>query len=210
MKYYSQIGQDKFIDELFNQKREGIFIDIGAFDGLEDSNSLFFEETRNWTGISVEPSPQEFLKLNSFRKSININACISDYDGTTDFVYIEGYARTLSGIPNNYDPRHIVRIQNDVRINGGKFYQIKSEVYKLQTMIDKYLIKDIDFCSIDTEGSELKVLKSIDFLKTNIKVFAIENNFQTSEIKDFLEQNNYILHAKIKWDDIFVSKNFTI
>jgi FkbM family methyltransferase len=210
MKYYSQIGQDKFIDELFNQKRDGIFIDIGAFDGMEDSNSLFFEETRNWTGICIEPSPLEFNKLNSFRKSININACVSDYDGKTDFVYIEGYARTLSGIPSNYDPKHVVRIQNDVRINGGKFHQIKSDVFRLQTIIDKYLNKNIDFCSIDTEGSELKVLESIDFAKTSIQVFAIENNFQTSEIKDFLEKKNYILHAKIKWDDIFVSKSFTL
>jgi len=45
------------------KKRDGIFIDIGAFDGMEDSNSLFFEETRNWTGICIEPSPLEFNKL---------------------------------------------------------------------------------------------------------------------------------------------------
>ena len=101
-----------------------------------------------------------------------------------------------------------MRIQNDVRINGGKFHQIKSDVFRLQTIIDKYLIENIDFCSIDTEGSELKVLKSIDFEKQKISVFAIENNFQTSEVKDFLETKNYKLYSKVKWDDIFVINDF--
>ena len=77
-------------------------------------------------------------------------------------------------------------------------------VFKLQTILDRYNILNIDFCSIDTEGSEFNIVKSIDFNKTKIKIFSIENNYQTTEIKDFLEEKGYYLHTKLEWDDIFI------
>jgi hypothetical protein len=79
--YYSQLGQDSFVDELLNKKENGFFIEIGANDGKSHSNTLFFEEKRNWLGICVEPLLDKFQELNEFRKSINLNICISDFDG---------------------------------------------------------------------------------------------------------------------------------
>ena len=76
----------------------------------------------------------------------------------------------------------------------------------LQTILDKNNLYEIDICSIDTEGSEFNIVKSIDYGKTNIKAFTIENNYQTNEIKDFLETKGYVLLKKIQWDDIFVKK----
>lgn len=206
MEYYSQLGQDKFIDEYLNNKVNGVFIDIGAHDGQSCSNSLFFEKYRNWSGICIEPGIEEFKKLNETRKSININACVSDYDGESIFTYIEGYANMLSGLSESYNPSHEMRISNEVRHYGGKVNNIKIEVFKLQTILEKYGIYEIDFCSIDTEGSEFNIVKSIDFNKTNIKIFTIENNYQTTEIQNYLENNGYYLHTKLQWDDIFIKK----
>jgi FkbM family methyltransferase len=206
MRYYSQLGQDKFVDDFLNKKENGVFVDIGAHDGISCSNSLFFEEFRNWTGICVEPGIEEFKKLNSFRKSLNINACISDYDGESEFTYIEGYSNMLSGLSETYDKKHLSRIDSEINSFGGKKSNIKIKVFKLQTIFDMNNINDIDFCSIDTEGSEFNIIKSIDFNKTNIKMFSIENNYQTTEIKDYLEERGYYLHCKIQWDDIFIKK----
>lgn len=206
MRYYSQLGQDKFVDDFLDQKENGIFIDIGAHDGQSCSNTLFFEEFRNWSGICIEPGPEEFKKLDSFRKSKNINACISDYDGESEFTYIEGYSNMLSGLTETYNNRHLSRIDSEINSFGGKKTIINTPVFKLQTLLDDNNIHEIDFCSIDTEGSEFNIIKSIDFEKTNIKIFAIENNYQTTEIQEFLETKGYYLHCKIQWDDIFIKR----
>ena len=71
-KYYSQIGQDKFVNEFFKGKLNGVFVDIGAHDGESGSNSLFLEKHRNWSGICIEPGPAEYKKLEESRTSINV------------------------------------------------------------------------------------------------------------------------------------------
>lgn len=204
MIYYSQLGQDKFVDEYLQFKKNGVFLEIGAHDGRSCSNTLFFEEFRNWTGICIEPGPDEFKKLTENRKSININACVSDYDGESEFTYIEGYSMMLSGLSENYNLSHENRINNEVNTHGGKVNKIQMPVYKLQTILDNNNILDIDYCSIDTEGSEFNIIKSIDFDKTKIKIFSIENNYGIDDIKNYLETKGYILYTKIQWDDIFI------
>lgn len=203
-KHYSQLGQDKFVDEFFGQKKNGVFIDIGAHDGKSCSNSLFLEESRGWSGICIEPSPREFGILNESRKSINLNMCVSNYDGESDFTYIEGYSNMLSGLSEDYNDSHRNRIQGEVNHYGGKVNSIKMPVFRLQTILDKYNISNIDYCSIDTEGSEFNIIKSIDFDRTTIKVFSIENNYATSDIQDYLSERGYYLYTKLQWDDIYV------
>lgn len=206
--YHSQLGQDNFIDNFYNKKEGGVFIDVGAHDGISISNTYFLEKNRNWKGICIEPQPEIFNSLKENRSSININCAVSNYNGETDFTYIEGYSNMLSGLSSDYNDSHRMRIANEVNSFGGKVNNIKVPVKKLQDILDEYEIYEIDFCSIDTEGSELSIVESIDFDKTNINVFIIENNYQETKIKDFLENKGYYLHSKINWDDVFVkSKN---
>lgn len=204
IKYYSQLGQDKFIDDYLDHKESGIFLDIGASNGIKYSNSLFFEQSRNWSGICIEPGLKEFEELNKIRKSININACISDYDGVAKYLHIEGYAMELSGLVDDYDERHKQRIVSEIEKHGGNANQVTSNVFKLQTILDKHNLYDIDYCSIDTEGSEFNIVKSIDYDKTNIHLFSIENNYGDTEIQKYLETKGYSLLTKLHFDDIFV------
>ena len=75
---FSQSGQSIFIDKLLNSKQNGFLIEAGAFDGEFQSNSLFFETQRNYTGILIEPVPSIFEKLlTKNRKLHKINACIA-------------------------------------------------------------------------------------------------------------------------------------
>ena len=204
MTYCSQLGQDRFIDEFFKEKRNGVFLDVGANDGVYISNTLFLEKERGWTGICIEPLPVEFNKLTENRSSINLNICVSDFEGETDFTYVEGYANMLSGMSDEYNPTHMERILGEVNHYGGKIHNIKAPVKTLQSVLDKHNILDIDFCSIDTEGSEFSIVKSIDFNRTNIKVFIIENNYKETNIEEFLATKGYYLYTKLEWDDVFV------
>lgn len=203
--YTSQLGQDIFVDEYFNSKTNGVFVDIGAHDGKSGSNTYFLEKTRKWKGICVEPGINEFKELDKNRNCITINSCVSDYDGESEFTYLEGHTNMLSGLSESYDERHKTRIKNEIEMYGGKANIINMPVFKLQTILDKHQLYDIDYCSLDTEGSELNILKSIDFKKTKIKLFSIENNFGENIFEEYLKNFGFELLTKLQWDDIFVN-----
>ena len=204
MQYYSQIQQDKIIDDYLKQKQNGFFIEIGAHNGIDGSNTAFFEKFRNWKGICIEPGPNEFKKLTENRTSININACVSNYNGESNFVYIDGYSMMLSGLLENYNQAHVNRINSEVHQYGGTVKQLKVPVKTLQSILDEHLITEVDYCSIDTEGSEFEIVSSIDYDKTNIKIFSIENNYGETKIQQFLKSKGYTLAMKAQWDDIFI------
>jgi FkbM family methyltransferase len=208
MEYVSQIGQDRFIDEFFDKKENGFFVDVGANEGVRISNTFFLEKYRNWKGICIEPLPEEFKKLEKNRTSINLNFCVSDFEGETEFTYVEGYANMLSGMSDKYHDLHKDRVIGEVNYYGGKIHKITVPVKTLQSVFDEYNITEIDFCSIDTEGSELSIVKSINFSKTLIKVFIIENNYKETEIEEFLKTKDYVLYTKLEWDDVFINKNY--
>lgn len=204
MKYYSQIGQDKYLDEyIFKGKRNGTFIDIGAGDGINISNSYFFEKNRGWSGICVEPREKEFAQLIKNRNCKCENCCIADFDGNGEFLEIEGYSGSLSGLLNSYNTRHLKRIEREL----DEFEQKKNTIMVKCTLFDNLLIKygltHIDFCSIDTEGSEMAILKSIDFGKTDIDFFVVENNYYGSGLRKFMFFKGYGLVKKIQFDEVY-------
>jgi FkbM family methyltransferase len=202
--YVSQLGQDRFIDEYFGQKENLTFLDIGAHDGVTISNTVFLEKHRIWNGMCIEAQPSEFEKLQSNRNCICVNVAVSNFEGETDFIYVEGYANMLSGISDDYNKTHMERIKGEVNHYGGKINTIKVPVKRLQTVLEEHNMLNIDFCSIDTEGSEFNIVQSIDFDKTNIKVFIIENNYKETNIQEYLETKGYSLYKKLEWDDIFI------
>lgn len=208
MEYISQIGQDRFIDEFFDKKENGFFVDVGANEGVRISNTYSLEKYRNWKGICIEPLPEEFKKLQENRSSINLNICVSDFEGETDFTYVEGYANMLSGMSDKYHSSHKERIIGEVHHFGGKINNIKVPVKTLQSVFDEYGVTEVDFCSIDTEGSEFSIVKSIDYEKTVVKVFIIENNYKETDIEEFLKNKGYVLHTKLEWDDVFIKKEY--
>ena len=56
-RYASQAGQDVVVDRLLSGKTGGIFVDVGGYDGVTGSNSLYFEQFRGWSGLIVEAVP---------------------------------------------------------------------------------------------------------------------------------------------------------
>jgi len=57
-KYYSQLGQDKWVLEKLDYKENGFFIEIGAYDGITLSNTYSLEKDFGWDGICVECNPE--------------------------------------------------------------------------------------------------------------------------------------------------------
>jgi FkbM family methyltransferase len=205
--YHAQHRQDQFLNEkIFHNKRNGVFLDIGANDGVSISNTLFFERELDWTGLCVEPIPEVYERLKNNRKCITVHGCISDKTQKDQFLKIEGYPAMLSGLMSKYDPRHINRINHEINVYGGSKTLIDMECYNINELLEKNNISYIDFCSLDIEGGELDVLKTIDFDKITIKAFAIENNYPSNEIKKFMTSKGYELFEVLECDEIYIKK----
>ena len=218
----SQIGQDKILDSsIFKSKENGVFVEVGALDGFGASNTWFFEKERNWSGLLVEPNPIEFNKMENNPRSLSHkeNCAISDVEMDINFLSIGGPCNVLSGIVEFYNTQHMDRINRELDMyksypEGHELHStrevIKMKAVRLQTLFDKYEMIDIDLVSIDVEGAELQVLKSIDFDKTNIKCFLIENNYGLQTETDFLISKGYKLHTNIQWDSVFIKNDFLL
>ena len=159
-KYYSQYEQDRIIHrEFFLDKKEGFFLEAGADDGIDKSNTKFFEDI-GWDGICIEPSRDRFKKLVKNRKCICVNKAISTSKGTEEFLDIIGYGKGLSGLTKNYDSRHLVRINSETRNSetvDKKTIQVES--LPLSEILKIHNISNIDYLSLDVEGSEKEVLE---------------------------------------------------
>ena len=71
---YSQLGQDLAVIDFYKEKKDGFFVEIGAVDGIEISNTYLLETKYNWKGICVEAIPDKFEKLVKNRPN---SKCIS-------------------------------------------------------------------------------------------------------------------------------------
>jgi FkbM family methyltransferase len=193
--FKSQYNQDKFLEEnVFKGYKNGFFMDIGAYDGVHINNTLYFEKTHNWTGVNVEPLETVYVKLVENRPtSINLNCAVCNRDGTAQFIYNTGYTEMLSGLQEEYDPRHHARLNHEILQMGGSTKVKTVPTKKIETICSEYNINHINYLSIDVEGAEFEVIKSINFDKIFIDVIEFENNYPdvSESIVKYLQSKNY-------------------
>lgn len=185
-------------------------MDVGAHDGVSINNTLFFEEEHNWTGVNIEPLPHIYTKLVENRPAcININCAVSNVDGEADFMLNEGYTEMLSGLANTVDDRHIKRMHNEQNVYGGATHIIKVPTKRVESICTENEITHIHYLSIDVEGAEFDVIKSINFDKVFIDVIGFENNYHdvSKHIIEYLIEKGYKV-LKIG-DDIFMMHNLS-
>ncbi|NND82018.1 MAG: FkbM family methyltransferase [Gammaproteobacteria bacterium] len=204
--YYSQCGQDKWLlENLFRDQQSGTFVDIGAHDGVSFSNTYRMEQV-GWQGLAIEPMPEAFEKLQNNRSCITVNGCVSDSERSAKFRLITGYSQMLSGLVEEYDERHLQRIDRELEIHGGSRRDIDVECFRLDRLCGDHNFAEIDFLNLDVEGAELTVLKSIDFSALTIRVIAVENNYADYRIPSLLSKFGFSLHS-IAGDEIYVNSN---
>ena len=204
-RYPSQAGQDKIIKEVFfKNKKNGFFVEIGAYDGIVGSNCYYFERFLNWNGIALEPSIFQFEKLKKNRKCKLLNNAVSHEIKDVEFIeVIEGLTQ-MSGINNDFFKRNIDIISNNEKS--------KTRSFNLKTIIFEQIVSknvDIDYLSIDIEGGEMDLLNSINLNNNDIKVISVENNIPKEQnFKDFFDNKGFIYFDRVGQDEIFYNSKF--
>ena len=206
----SQLYQDVFASFVIGKQFDKTFLEFGATDGLELSNSFMLENTLNWSGVLSEPSPQwhEVLKENRKYTKI-IKKCIWSESGKIlDFFMSDrGNFSTLNEFIDS--DKYSMPLNTESRKKAGKLITV--ETISLNDVIKEYFNNTSpSYISIDTEGSEFKILESFNFENYRPKVFTVEHNFTElqSKIDELMVSKNYerIFRKLTSFDAWYVSK----
>jgi FkbM family methyltransferase len=204
----SQLGQDVLVDQYLQGKRNGVFVDIGAYDGVTFSNTLMLERDRGWTGLCVEPLPDVFAALQRSRRCICVHACMGNREeASVEFLAIHSgavHTRMLSGVLSEYDPRHLARVDVELQQAGGSKQLIGVPMRHLHGLLRQHGIGHVDYLSIDTEGSELLILRSTILAAIGNPCVTVENNYDDPAIHDAMVGQGYALHTALHWERFYV------
>jgi FkbM family methyltransferase len=197
----SQQYQDVFALGVLDFKRNGFFVEFGATDGIELSNTYLMEKEFGWTGILAEPAKcwHDALKIN--RTSHIETRCV--WRQSNDVVrFNESALPALSTISayTSADHNHQIR-------GRGTNYNVTT--ISLTDLLDTYKApRIVDYLSIDTEGSEFEILKAFDFNKYQFSVITCEHNYtpMREAIFQLLTSKGYARKfiGLSKWDDWYV------
>ena len=211
-KYSARGNIDEKLTHIVNKKK-GFFLEVGAFNGISESISLRFEKELNWTGLLIEPNPLHFKYL---KKNRSKNICLNNLCLSKKYLKKKLYIKNLnlmSYIVNNkdiiqfkdYPLKKINNMAKVAKLGNFKNYECKIEI--LDNIFKKNKINIIDLAIIDVEGSEIELLKGINFSNININYFCIES-YNFNKLKLFMKKKGYKFIKKLHRED-YVFKKIT-
>jgi len=215
--FYSKEGQDKWVVDMLDGKQSGLFIDLGATNGISNNNTYALEKYFGWSGVCVEPNPlpRSFQSLVKNRKCKCLNACVYSKNGEVDFV-ARGRKIEISGVVDTETSKYVSHaIQKNHPIT-------RVSSITLDQLLKTYDLPEvIDYISIDVEGSEWEILKNFNFTKYRFLTMTVENNYNPNScsndcvekqhrdnIRQLLSKHGYILKNSLWFgEDWFIHQS---
>jgi len=205
-KYYSQSGEDIILSQIFKNKSDGFYVDVGAYHPFHYSNTYLLYK-RGWRGINIDPNPKSIQLFDRHRDNdVNLNIGVSsEQSKLTYHIYNHQSYNTFSGTvaEENKKLKHLKLLEKE-----------NVETRLLREVLNKYANNHkIDLLNIDAEGMDLEVLKSNDWNKFRPTVVVVENSSfnledsQSDKIYKFMKEENYKLYATTGLSLIFLNKN---
>lgn len=193
---WSQEGEDMILRRLFESKRNGFYVDVGAHHPKRFSNTYFFYK-KGWRGINIDAMPGSMRLFNKWRnRDINLEIGVAHKSGALDYhVFNEpalnGFSADLSKMrEQKNNTYHIKEV-------------IKVKVRPLRELLAQHLgDNQIDFMSVDVEGLDLQVLQSNDWSQYRPKFVLAEilksslHDLATDPVVQFMTQHDYVIYAK--------------
>lgn len=181
-KSHSQLGQDLLMVLLGNFKRLGVFVEVGANDGSNCSNTKLLEDDYQWSGIISEANPKYSKYLSKRKCFTNFNIVHSN---SKEMLYIN-------------DLSSLSYVSMKKMSKKGSWVS----TITLDDLLDKHFDHneiEIDYVSIDTEGHETEILSKFPFNKWNIGYFIIEHNFENEKSIDSIMFHAGYIRFLDKW-----------
>ena len=173
----SQGRMDRRIAALFENRRGGVFIEAGAADGLDQSNTLYLERKLGWTGLLVEPGRDQFEHCRRVRPRSVVERCVLGpfaESGQTMTVL----ERRLTSIVRESREASLVDFDRHVRdISAqGAVGEERVPCIALGALLQRHGMARIDIFSLDVEGAEIFVLEGLDFDRVHISYLLVETH----------------------------------
>jgi len=174
----------------------GFFIECGANDGINQSNTWYYEKKLNWRGVLIEPIPEVFDQLKKNRKSENLffNNVLKSFKDKRKYIRLI------------YDKKDslITKIESKKIKNTYSFRSRAKTLNEILTI--SKAPKKIDFFSLDVEGDEINVLNGVDLKKYYFKYILIET-INLKKVINKLKRFDYKLKKKLSNIDYLFKKN---
>lgn len=174
----AQFRQDIFALAESGFKRGGYFVEFGATDGITGSNSFLLESQFGWSGVVAEPALRFHADLAKNRTCVRDVRAVWAQSGQ-ELSFKEAKIGALSTF------RHLEGKDQYRRLRKrGKVYPVQT-VSLLDLLDQNRAPREIDYLSVDTEGSELEILQAFDFSKYQFRSITVEHNFGPNRQKIF-------------------------
>lgn len=181
---HAQNLQDLLILILTNRKKKGFFVEFGACDGVEFSNTFLLESQYKWNGILSEPLDDWHQQLSKNRIAKIEKKALWSHSGEK-LVIAKGKSKGLTSVKrlNKYELFNLWQRQKVDSISLNDLLLVHKAP------------KIIDFVSVDTEGTEYEILKEFNFKNWQVNFFCIEHNYSEnrSKIRDLMFKQGYEL-----------------
>jgi hypothetical protein len=175
------------------------YVELGAFNGVRESNSRFFDVCLEWNGVLIEANPMKYPKLLETRPHAHcLNYAPScSLPQQIDFHSVSFTNAAQANVPSTYDNSTLVHVPCD------------SLTPTLYDILGGY----VTFFSLDVEGAEAMVLNTVDFSKIHVDVWMVENvnNFcqhgcpSVIESRAILQRAGYVgYNSVVMGSDLFV------
>lgn len=188
--YRAQFGEDRLLAEHFGARNTGFYVEVGAYDGEDMSNTYFFESI-GWCGILIEADPALAEKCRAVRPRSQVVNCAAVAPGSdTEVTFqVSEDCKGLSSLVLDED--HLQRIQT---FTGAlKVSNIKVPARTLDSILEEHGVKEINFMTIDVEGFEWEVLQGCALERWRPEILLLERNalFPDERIMKLLEGADY-------------------
>jgi FkbM family methyltransferase len=200
---FSQSGEDILIDRLLGYKKNGLYVDVGAFDPIRYSNTKRFYD-KGWRGINIEPNSQQLNKFTAVRTNdINLNLGVGLK--TNKLTFYKFLPEALSTFSKTESKKYL---NMGFTLLGKNYVPVAPLSHILNTYCHG---QKIDILTIDTEGSDYAVLSSNDWKAYRPRLICVETftsptvpSTQYHDIHNLLYSKNYVKVANIGLNSIFM------
>lgn len=204
-KSHAQLYQDLIVQMFLGWKQNGYFVEFGATDGYDISNTYLLEKEFKWTGILAEPAKQWHAAL-AKNRNCHIDHSVV-WRANEPVMFNERHRGDASVAVEYLNP-----LDEPTGFDILEQYELPG--ITLTALLDKYNApNEIDYISLDTEGNEIEILRVFDFEKYKVKFFSVEHNEKETNrqnIYNLLTSKGYdrVLTNISNWDDFYVLKEY--